>query len=447
MYFKEAMETIKAVMSSNDVPVVVGEAGIGKTAMMQKIANDNNMKLFTIDCTTLKEGEAAGLPYVDGVVNNNVLKNKIYHILNDDEMTAKQYTLRIMKEIENTSERKLSYAPHHTLREIQDIIRNDENQKVILFLDELNRSEHVVQQELMNIILQRNINGFIVPDNVYIVCAMNPSSKMENFKDSNYQIVDLDKAQNDRLVWIEMDSDIKEWIEWGTQEKDYHFDVIGLDHALEFTDTTIHTDIMEYLSTYPENLNITEETTEDIVPSPRSWERVSKAYYLYKMGMMERNILFNIIKGNIGMHVGLEFFNFTESKTNPIMTPEEVFAKENLLENENDELGETLTNMVESESPARLLVLNSRLLKYMEDMRGINKPIYHTYIKLIHAYPVDLINTIYHDIYNRTKLNDKNEERKSKMFDNLCKFSTFVSGYTAMDNKIMKLAQLRADEV
>ena len=38
----------------------------------------------------------------------------------------------------------------------------------MLFIDELNRCEHAVQQELMNLILNREINGFKMPEEVRV---------------------------------------------------------------------------------------------------------------------------------------------------------------------------------------------------------------------------------------------------------------------------------------
>ena len=40
---------------------------------------------------------------------------------------------------------------------------------VLLFIDEINRAEHAVQQELMNLILNREINGFALSDDVRIM--------------------------------------------------------------------------------------------------------------------------------------------------------------------------------------------------------------------------------------------------------------------------------------
>jgi len=55
----------KAVMltmlgSKYRVPMLIGERGVGKTAMMEDIAKEMNANLITIDANVLKEGEVGG---------------------------------------------------------------------------------------------------------------------------------------------------------------------------------------------------------------------------------------------------------------------------------------------------------------------------------------------------------------------------------------------------
>ena len=58
---------------------------------------------------------------------------------------------------------KLSYA----IELAKEILNGN---KVLLFIDEINRCEHTVQQELMNLILNREINGYKLHNDVKIWC-------------------------------------------------------------------------------------------------------------------------------------------------------------------------------------------------------------------------------------------------------------------------------------
>ena len=63
---------------------------------------------------------------------------------------------------------------------------------------------------------------------------MNPSSKYS--LDFDYQVVDMDTAQENRFVWLYMDSDHKAWIKWAMENN-------------------IDEKVIEFISTFPEYLN------------------------------------------------------------------------------------------------------------------------------------------------------------------------------------------------
>jgi len=49
----------------------------------------------------------------------------------------------------------------------------------------------------MNLVLNREINGFKLPENVYVICACNPTSNFEIYSDTDYQVEEMDEAQLD----------------------------------------------------------------------------------------------------------------------------------------------------------------------------------------------------------------------------------------------------------
>ncbi|MEG0794871.1 MAG: ATP-binding protein, partial [Bacilli bacterium] len=163
MNFIETLKSIDLVLATEEVPLVVGESGIGKTALAKKLAKENDWSLIVIDGNLLKEGEIGGLPTVESYVISN----------SNGEETVKKTTV---------------YAVHNKLREIDEELSKGRN--VLLFIDEINRCEHTVQQELMNLILNREINGYKLHGDVKILAAMNPSSKYGS--DFDYQVVDMD---------------------------------------------------------------------------------------------------------------------------------------------------------------------------------------------------------------------------------------------------------------
>lgn len=65
MNFIETLKSVDLVLATGEVPLVVGESGIGKTALAKQLAKENNYSLVVIDGNLLKEGEIGGLPTVE----------------------------------------------------------------------------------------------------------------------------------------------------------------------------------------------------------------------------------------------------------------------------------------------------------------------------------------------------------------------------------------------
>ena len=346
MNFIDTLKSVELVLATEEVPLIVGESGIGKTALANKLAKENNWSLVVIDGNLLKEGEIGGLPTVESYITEDNNGNKI----------EKKTTI---------------YAVHNKLREIDEEV--EKGNTVLLFIDEINRCEHTVQQELMNLILNREINGYKLPKQVKIIAAMNPSSKYGS--DFDYQVVDMDAAQENRFVWLNMEPDHNVWIKWAI-------------------DAGIEPKVIEFISTFPEYLNKVNE--DDVRATPRSYERVSKSYAVYKeqIDSIPRNVFLNVIKGNVGKVIAEEFISFVESDREPLISFDDVFSGETL--------DEKVIDKVKNESHTRLYIVAMNILKTLEIRMEENKSDYYMnrFMEFLKAYPVDLMVGIMKDIKN-----------------------------------------------
>ncbi|MEQ8153343.1 MAG: AAA family ATPase [Clostridiaceae bacterium] len=336
MNFKDALDTAGLVIDAGDVPLLIGESGIGKTSLIRELASKNNWYMVSIDANLLKEGEIGGLPTVS--------KRKF------------DFGGRIV-------ERNITqYAVHSKLIEVDNAL--EKGRKVLLFIDELNRCEHAVQQELMNLILNREINGYVLGDDVFVIAAMNPSNKYDDYEGSEYQVVDMDPAQEDRFVWISMDSDIKEWLKWAmTSEK-------------------INEHVIEFLSAFPDYLH-TPNSSEHIKATPRSWERVSKGYevYLKHKESTPKNIFYNLIKGNVGAAIAGDFMSFIENIKNPVIKPDEIFMEDILSYDAKERLSK--------ESHSRLYIISRNCLNFLEEKEDREQEV-SIFAHVLKVFPKDL---------------------------------------------------------
>lgn len=348
MNFIDTLKSVDLVLSTGEVPLIVGESGIGKTALAKELAKENNWSLIVIDGNLLKEGEIGGLPTIESYIKINDNKDAI-------------------------PQKATVYAIHNKLREIDEEIAKQKT--VLLFIDEINRCEHTVQQELMNLILNREINGYQLHENVKIVAAMNPSSKYG--ADFDYQVVDMDAAQENRFVWLHMEPDYLQWLNWAM-------------------DAEIEQKVIDFISTFPEYLH--HINADDLRATPRSYERISKLYKIYKLqrDSIPRSVFLNVIKGNVGKLIAEEFVSFVESDYSPLLSYEDVFC--------GNCLPESVIEKVKNESHTRLYLAANNILKNLElRIKNGEYDSSHSIDRLIEflkTYPVDLMIGIMKDIKN-----------------------------------------------
>ncbi|MCM0648282.1 AAA family ATPase [Clostridium swellfunianum] len=375
MNFTDALSTVELVLESGAVPLLIGESGIGKTALIKKLCEKKGYYSIVIDGNMLKEGEIGGLPTVEE-----------YSVLVDGKEVSKKRTV---------------YAVHSKLQEIDEALRSSADRTVLLFIDEINRCEHTVQQELMNIILNREINGYRLPALVKVAAAMNPSSKYEQYSSSDYQVVDLDPAQEDRFVWIDMEADVKSWLAWGMEQGD------------------IQEDILSFISSYPEYLH-TPHSNEMVKATPRSWERVSSAYkvYLEKKTELPKRIFLNVVKGNVGGSIAQEFNHFLESNKNPLIKAEDVFSDEIIVEE--------LAERVKKESHSRLYMAARNLLKHIKNGDNKEKDI-KIFSDFLQLYPQDLKLAIMREI---------RESYYEDLYQEFLMQSSFIDGFFQIYNEL-----------
>lgn len=308
------------------VPMIMGERGTGKTSMAWELAEELDANMITIDANVLKEGEITGIPCI------------------------KKY-----KQTDGKIRQVVDYATYCKLQDTQDLYDENPKKMTILFIDELNRCDSIVKRELMNLILNREINGFYLPDNVSVITACNPSSDFSVYQDTDYQVEDMDEAQKDRFRWFALQSDINSWIKWALSTKE------------DSDDTYIDKEIVEFLSERETFLNNIQTSKEDIKTSPRSWEAASNTYRTWLKSKKKYNLttedLLNSIAGDVGSVVATDFIVFLEDNKNPLIKPKEIFEGDSF---SKKELTKDVVDTIKKESILRKNILCHNCLNYIK---------------------------------------------------------------------------------
>ena len=314
-------------------PLVSGRHGIGKSQMVKSIAQDLGGVCITIEGGTLKEGEITGLPYQykdeNGQIRFRFLPYYAVERIQAEEKRLFELSGRTVTQ-EMLSGDENRYAMNDlTPQEKIDALLSGKVRPVILFIDEINRTENSVYKELMNILLTRSVNGYEFPWWVFFVGAMNPSTQ-----NSVYATNEMDPAQLDRFIKIKVGDNTKEWLSYGK--------TAGIDPRI----LSFIKDNPKCLSSQAKDLD-DEEKPE---PSPRGWDMVDtllsseemlRPFFTDKENdpkTVEKDMK-NLVAAKLGASVATMFFASIVSKARALM-PEEIFADDANLTNTTSVIGQ-----------------------------------------------------------------------------------------------------------
>ncbi|WP_309296912.1 ATP-binding protein [Levilactobacillus humaensis] len=290
--YEACLQAVNVVIASGSVPTIVGEAGIGKSALVADLARQRDAKLFTTVVSLVEKGDLV-IP-VPPLTSDSFVQTADYGSLADVQF-GYSHTLVAM----------IRYAQEHP------------QQEIIWFLDEFNRGTQAVQSELMNLVLQRQINTLKLPQQVHLVLAENPDATMAGFEQSHYGVTPGDAAIADRTTRLILTADSDSWLEWATTE------TAGSPRLTPL--------VTDYVAENPADLHLVASGTamadDDLQPTPRAWERVSDALReLDRQRLMGQTaILTAILQGNLGTTVGTTFASYVQ-KRRPGLTVEAAYT-------------------------------------------------------------------------------------------------------------------------
>jgi len=149
---------------------------------------------------------------------------------------------------------------------------------VVLFLDELNSAAPSVQSAAYQLILNRRIGKYRLPDNVVMVAAGN----RESDKGVTYR---MPTPLANRFIHQEMKVDFASWQEWAVMNK-------------------IHKDVVGYLSFAKQDLyDFDAKSASRAFATPRSWSFVSQLLD----DESDNDTLTNLIAGTVGEGLAVKF--------------------------------------------------------------------------------------------------------------------------------------------
>jgi len=238
MKASELTSSITALVEQKVPTFLWGAPGIGKSSVVKEIAKNMNLEFIDLRLALMDPTDLKGIPFYD-----------------KESHTA-------------------LWAPPAFL---------PQRGQGILFLDELNAAPPSVQASAYQLILDRQVGEYRLPDGWAIVAAGN----REGDRGVTYR---MPSPLANRFVHFEMDVNVDDWRDWAYKNE--------LDER-----------IIAYISYKSEHL-FTFDAKSDTksFATPRSWEYVNSIL----KSNLDNALLLNVIQGAVGKDVAVGFLSFTK---------------------------------------------------------------------------------------------------------------------------------------
>jgi hypothetical protein len=216
-----------------------GGPGIGKSDIIQQIGKSIDAKVIDIRLSLWEPTDIKGIPYYNAKENNMVWASP-------------------------------SELPTEKM--------SKEHKRIVLFLDEMNSAAPSVQAAAYQLILNRKVGTYKLPDNVVIVAAGN----READKGVVYR---MPAPLANRFIHLEMKVEFDDWFEWAVANN-------------------IHKDVVGYLTFSKKDLyDFDPKSPSRSFATPRSWSFVSELL----SDDLDENTVTDLVSGAVGEGLAVKF--------------------------------------------------------------------------------------------------------------------------------------------
>ena len=298
MNLNQVKEMIGSMMDKEitDINICLeGHQGIGKTQILKQLAQEKGWDYKAIYCAQTSTEDLMGMPWIDKVENvTRFARPKLF----------------------------------------------PDKAKTVFVLEEINRAPLEVQQSVLQLLTDKKIGDFVLPDKTLICACINPTESM-------YQTQELDSVFINRLVKIPVTTSPKEFVEYA-KSKGFEEDIIAFMNSLTKKEEAI------YFAQLPSEKNIGKP-----IPSPRTWEIADK---ILKLNLDDTKLL-SMLSGAIGEQAATRFLAVRNTLKN-MVNCEDIFK-------DYDSVKSKISNLNDSEMYKLINDLTHKIksIKTIEDYK------------------------------------------------------------------------------
>jgi len=188
MNFKETLKALEYLFEARLCPNLIGETGIGKTELLAQYTAERGMDLIPLQVAQLEPSDFVGL----------------YKTTEDGRtMTCPPNWLPYKDSVKAKTQKN-----KESVDQLRKIFTGEVNPKGgVIFLDEINRGHEDIRQALYQLVNERRIHTYVLPDNYVVCAASNPASQ-------GYEVNEFDDALVNRFAWIKFRPEVSETLSY-----------------------------------------------------------------------------------------------------------------------------------------------------------------------------------------------------------------------------------------
>lgn len=250
-----------------------GQPGIGKSDIVAEVARQQNRPLIDIRLPLMEPTDIRGIPYLADVKTYNS-KGELIKDEQGVPIHSKEFRWSTPSDLPT-----------------------DEASRALVFFDEMSAAPPSVQAATYQIILNRRIGNYQLPDEVVIVAAGN------RVKDKGVAY-NMPMPLANRFSHLTLEVDIDDWKEWATLNR-------------------VHKDVVGYISFQPGDLNGFNPSSEGYAfATPRSWYFASDLLQAknddgtWVDTDLPDDVLGDLIRGTVGEGPGTKFMTYRKQAAN-----------------------------------------------------------------------------------------------------------------------------------
>lgn len=317
---EEVKPIIKYIINNNkelqhvgQLPIAInvcGEAGIGKTSVIEQIAKEIDANFVKLNLSQISEpSDLVGWP-----IKEHYICRKFPDHPEDDEckwITAELIEAYSKAGWEITEDTRMGYAVPAWLKGL------DESRPTIFLLDDFSRATPAILQAVMEITCRQEYISWRLPANSSVILSTNPDN-------GDYSVSSFDEAQATRFITFNVKFAADGWAKWAEFQ---HIDGRAINFLL-----TYHHELMDKSVSKQSKINARNYTMfANIISGIKDWSKPENLALILQIAsgcfLDEDDI------------VGGLFTTFIANKLDKLLSPEDLVTKDwgyvkNVLENQ-----------------------------------------------------------------------------------------------------------------